>query len=383
MAMTPGADQAPIRCFLSYVHSDDAVLGVVEDFKHSLESFAHSDRGRRLEVFLDRQSIGWGDDWQEEIREGVSGAMVFMPLLTRRYFESVACREELLAFYNGADELAATDLLLPVVILGKSFIRIDSDDFVVHVVASRQYRDLQNAVIAGPGTAEWRRALIDLANDLVDAVERIEAKFEPVPHDSMSVTPTGDEADGGAAAELPDDAPGLLDLDETLGRKLMDIHDGFEEMTEILDELNTVFVEGSARIQQSSASKGPNNPAILRFAQEAKPVAERFEAVGTRMERTASAADGEFRQLCDLLSSPGTEELREKMAESIAGAEGFQATLNAIDEFLPTLRPLEVTSAGIRRSLKPMRKGTNSVRTAVAIIRAWPGLIEGANGAAA
>lgn len=381
MALTPGVDQTPIRCFLSYVHSDDAILGVVEDFKQSLESFAHSDRGRRLEVFLDRQSIGWGANWQDKIREGVSGAMVFMPLLTRRYFESVACREELLAFYNGADELAATDLLLPVVILGKSFIQVDSDDHVVHVVASHQYRDLQDAVLAGPGTTEWRRALLSLANDLVDAVERVEAKFEP---SSDGPNPAADAAgDGAGKAEIPDDAPGFMDLDESLGEKLADIHGGFEEMTEILDDLNTVIVGGSDRIQQSSGVRGPNNPAILRFAQDARPIAERFEAVGTRMERTASAADAEFRQLCDLLDGPGTEEIRAKMIESVAGAEQFQAALDAIDEFLPTLRPLEVTSAGIRRSLKPMRKGTNSIRTAVAIIRAWPELIGGTEGAAA
>lgn len=340
MAMTHGADQPPISCFLSYVHSDDAILGVVEDFKTSLESFAHSDRGRRLEVFLDRQSIGWGDDWQEKIREGVSGAMIFMPLLTRRYFESTACREELLAFHNGADELSATELLLPVVMLGRSFIRVDSDDHVVHIVASHQYRNLQEAVLAGPGTAEWRRALLGLANDLVDAVERVEAKFEPSPDDPTPPAPgQHGSTDDGPAIELPDDAPGLLELDESLGEKLTDIHAGFEELTELLEQLNTVFVNGSARMQQSSGSKGPNNPAILRFAQEAKPIAEKFEVLGTAMKRTASEADGEFRQLCDLLKGPDTEELRDKMLDSVAGAVEMQSTLDAIDEFLPTLGP--------------------------------------------
>ena len=49
-----------IRCFLSYAHDDEASLGFVQEFKSSLQHFAYADSGRRVEIFLDWESIGWG-----------------------------------------------------------------------------------------------------------------------------------------------------------------------------------------------------------------------------------------------------------------------------------------------------------------------------------
>ena len=59
--MTPFSDAPPIRCFLSYARQDDVVMDFVGPFADALRQYAYADRGRSLEIFLDRASIGWGD----------------------------------------------------------------------------------------------------------------------------------------------------------------------------------------------------------------------------------------------------------------------------------------------------------------------------------
>lgn len=78
---------------------------------------------------MDRESIGWGEDWRTRIQDGINAAMVFIPVISMNYFyESSSCREELTAFYAKANELGPTQLILPLIILGRDLITERSDD---------------------------------------------------------------------------------------------------------------------------------------------------------------------------------------------------------------------------------------------------------------
>ncbi len=377
MTLQSAAAQPPIQCFLSYAHHDDQVMKFVVPFKESLESFAEADRGRRLEVFLDHQSIGWGEDWQERLREGVSGALAFIPMITRRYFDRPACREELLAFYHGAEALSATDLLLPVIVLGRSFVRTDSPDQVVQIIAGRQHRDIQPAVFAGPGSPEWNSTLLGLANDLVDAVEAVEARFDPSEDSARSglaLVTTLDQAS--SEVEIDDDAPDLIELDERLGERAQEIGEAFVELVDVMTEIQALFTSSGERMK-GSTQKGPNNPEIIRLARDAKPLAERFEAIGSRMEHAATEADAAFRQAWELTGGPGTEELRENLRAAVTQVENMADVEETASQFLVQLRPMEVMSAGLRRSVKPLRRGTKLVRTTALIVRSWASIAGG------
>lgn len=360
--------------FVSYAHGDDQILSFVEAFKTTLESLAVADRGRRLEVFLDRSSIGWGEDWQERLHEGVSGALVFIPMITRRYFDRPACRQELLTFYNGARALSVTELLLPVVVLGHRFITMDNPDETVRIIAKRQYRSLTDAVLAGPGSAEWTRTMLALANDLVDAVENVEARLDPT-EDTSQATPGGKPEESAAAAdsELDDDAPGLMELDQLLADRAGEISQGFVELVEVQDEMNTVFTAAGQRMQ-SADPQASRETEILRLARDAKPLTERFEGIGARMEQSATDADAALRQAWALADGPGTEPFRENLRQAVDQLEEMAEIETSIDEFLGMLRPMEVLSAGLRRSVSPLRRGAKQVRPAVSIVREWPSI---------
>lgn len=85
--------------FLSYARVDnDEFDAVVDRLKRDLSARFHATTGRRLEIFVDRESIGWGADWRSEIRTSVANATFFIPVISMRYFESKMCREELVSY---------------------------------------------------------------------------------------------------------------------------------------------------------------------------------------------------------------------------------------------------------------------------------------------
>lgn len=113
-------------CFLSYKREDNEDLGgVVDRIRADLSGWYAAHTGKSLRVFIDRESIGWGEDWRQKIRESVERATVFVPAVSMRYFTSQNRREELMSFYNNAEQLGVTELLLPIVLMGEDQIRAD------------------------------------------------------------------------------------------------------------------------------------------------------------------------------------------------------------------------------------------------------------------
>jgi hypothetical protein len=105
--------------FISYRRDDNLAFRKVVDQLHADIGNTYEARtGRVLNLFLDRESIGWGEDWREKIQTSVQGATVFIPIVTMRYFTSQACRDELFAFHEAARNLGVTELILPIILMG-------------------------------------------------------------------------------------------------------------------------------------------------------------------------------------------------------------------------------------------------------------------------
>jgi hypothetical protein len=85
--------------FWSYVHRDDEAAGRrITRLATLLREAYGLATGADLELFVDRESLAWGDAWRERIDVAIAGTTFFIPILTPRYFESSECRHELLKF---------------------------------------------------------------------------------------------------------------------------------------------------------------------------------------------------------------------------------------------------------------------------------------------
>jgi hypothetical protein len=98
------------KAFLSYAHADDEFLGgQITALRDAIQRAVRFETGEPFEVFLDRDDIGLGQDWQDRLDEGLAGARLLIPILSPSYFASGARRAGTTTpFWTGAT--ISTDL---------------------------------------------------------------------------------------------------------------------------------------------------------------------------------------------------------------------------------------------------------------------------------
>ncbi|MCG8921410.1 TIR domain-containing protein [Lentzea sp. CC55] len=310
--MTPPSDAPAIRCFLSYARQDDVVMDFVGPFAEALRHYAYADRGRALEIFLDREAIGWGDLVQPTLRAAVRSAAVLLPVLTRRYFDRPYCREELFLFHNQASADDVRGLLLPVVLLGEDHLTEDNPDLAVQIVVERRHHSVREAWIEGPNSPVWRRTMLTLASAIVDNVEAAERALTSTP------TPT--------AADVPAVLSQLsLDVDSatrTAGSVVAEFH-------ALLATDSPDFSPGATRLRE----------AALTFERQA------FEA--DRLLRAAHASSATL-----TAADPG---------DLLAGIEAL----------LTATHRLETSDVPIRLAMAAFREGLTALRSGLRVAKSW------------
>ncbi|MEV6826731.1 toll/interleukin-1 receptor domain-containing protein [Amycolatopsis sp. NPDC051102] len=357
------SDQPAVQCFLSFTHEDDSFLNFVTPLKNSLEKFCASAHGRKIEVFVDRESIGWGEDWRTKIQDGLNAAMVFVPVISMNYFyESGACREELTAFYAKANELGLTQLILPLIVLGHELITGQSDDANIRIIEKLQYVDIKDAVLAGAGTAEWRRTMDVVADKLIRAIRSAEATLEKLKKcDRLLLAGLAPERDG----------PGLQEYKENLTKIGELLERQFDAISHSLDELG----EEMRQLTGDVAGLRPEaiKARVVRAADAIKPMAVNIQQVGTAFETTVAETDATIRSYMRLMDSSMTPELldraRREYDEFVEMLTGLMALEARITEFLTQIRPLEAINAPLRAAIRPLRVGAQSMQLGMRTMR--------------
>ncbi len=357
------SDQPAVQCFLSFTHEDDSFLNFVTPLKSSLEKFCASAHGRKIEVFVDRESIGWGEDWRTKIQDGLNAAMVFIPAISMNYFyESSACREELTAFYAKANELGLTQLILPLIVLGHELITEQSDDANIRIIEKLQYVDIKQAVLAGAGTAEWRRTMDLVADRLIKAIRSAEATLEKLKKcDQLLLDGFAPEKDG----------PGLQEYNENLTKIGELLERQFDAISRSLDDL----ADEMRQVTGDVAGLAPDaiKARVVRAADTIKPMAVTIQQVGTDFEATVAETDSTIRSYMRLMDSHMTPELfdraRREYDEFVDMLNGLLELDVRITEFLTQIRPLEAINAPLRAAIRPLRVGAQSIQLGMRTMR--------------
>lgn len=356
--MTGPADP-PIRVFLSYAHADDVVLDFIEPFTKSLKHLAFADQGRTLEIFVDRETIGWGEDWRDGIRQGIESAAIFMPIVTRQYFERPSCREELLAFYNEAVRLRATGLILPVVLLGHSYLSTESTDVASRIIADRQYKDLKETWTDGSRSATWRRTMLALAAQLVEAVTIVEQ--------SPSATPSLLSSEAGAA-----------EVSDALKLFAKENEQTILGMKNALATLPTVLTTSAQLLTERSPSE--IRRVLMETASELLPFGNNFRNQARILETTTLKTDQVLRSRSVELKDNDLHDQLEnerKYLESISlVTKPLSGAEEASNAFLAQMRPLEEMSASLRNSMRGFREGVKSLTSALRMMQNWAAIAD-------
>lgn len=102
--------------FFSYARFDDSRdNGRVSDLGDRLAREVRAQTGELFEIWQDRKSIQWGEQWKERIEHAIDTLTFLIVVVTPSWFKSAACRAEFERFRAVEKERGRADLILPIV----------------------------------------------------------------------------------------------------------------------------------------------------------------------------------------------------------------------------------------------------------------------------
>ncbi len=153
--------------FWSYAHDDnDLDYGLIIELAQKVQDEYNLLTGEPLRLFVDQNSLAWGDMWRERVDSVLLETTFFIPIITPRYFTRPECRRELLEFAAKARSLGVSEFLLPIIYVLPSEFTEKNSDQAIGLVASTQYVDWQDLRLEDPASREFRRAVNSLAKRL-------------------------------------------------------------------------------------------------------------------------------------------------------------------------------------------------------------------------
>ncbi|GAA1642263.1 toll/interleukin-1 receptor domain-containing protein [Catellatospora bangladeshensis] len=381
------AETNVVRCFLSYSRDDNtAMRGIADQLKASLTGLYRAKTGRELEIFVDRDNIGWGEDWRNKIASSIRQATVFIPLVTMNYFNRPACRDELIAFYESARIVGVTDLVLPIVLAGSRTLADQNARDEVKIVESLNYKNFERIWIRGYDSPEWLTAVDDLVESLIKAIEAAEQTLVAMEVGSVAaasdlgVSPPSVDVDqvpledGGAELGLFDVLESLNDAGSALPLATERALEDLRVFAEVVGESFSDHVGNGADLQKA----GPMIAA--RVTAPAATVGESGVAFG----RLISRIDAELRFFVGELNSFDVPELHatfevqlNRIRESLEGGDAAVETIRQVRTYIKLAQSM---SLSLRKSLAPALLGITAIENALNTTLTWKNIRAGQAG---
>ncbi|WP_435587791.1 toll/interleukin-1 receptor domain-containing protein [Micromonospora aurantiaca (nom. illeg.)] len=380
-----------VQCFLSYSRDDSAAMNnIAEEIKQRVEGLYQAKTGRSIRVFVDRQDLGWGEDWREKLAEAVKNATAFIPLVTMNYFNRTACREELMAFYNNAKILGVTDLILPIILAGGRFISEADPREEVRVVERLNHVSFESAWPRGFSSPEWTSAINEAVDKLIPALERAEnriAELEGQEAQTAAVPATVPSSRPPAESSDNDDSDGSDEEGAVEGglyylmhefneqcekfgdvapKTLEDLQEFMDAIIKAVESLNTATDKRSLTQRSTIAANAIQGPS------------SRLADTGTSMLNHLSAADAALRQIVGEVGSFDTPVVHESLRTALANTqnifEGADEIPEQMDQIVEMVRFFQSMSVSLRRAVAPGYKGISAIRDAIKILKSWDDL---------
>lgn len=357
--MTETLDE--INCFISYHRPDNRdYLAVVDRIKAELSGRFEASTGRTLNVFLDRDSIGWGEDWRERIHESVLGATFFIPVITMRFFRSDACREELTTYYENAKQLGVTELILPVVLAGAAQITSTHDNEDVRLIEKLNYIPIEMEWEAGYESPEWRGVINRMVRDLTRALAKAENAL--VERETFLEVSRPREEEVIAEADLGS-------LIESVEATTSEMQLSLAAMTDLGGVLNSAM-----SVDGHSDSPAQRQVHLVRGAKQIGESATRFSEIASRFESGASETDAQLRAVVRELRDIDSDVARTQLAtldDPLKNFPDLSGHIASIDEALGGLRVASLTNVSMRKALQPAIRGMQSMRIGMNVAQSW------------
>jgi methyl-accepting chemotaxis protein len=356
--------------FLSYVHKDDdAEQGRISQLAKDIASQYEMLTGEEIELFLDREDLQWGDNWQNKIDENLASVAFFIPVITPRYFTRPECRRELQFFARRADQLGIKELVLPLHYVHTPLLEDNSNqDDLVELVRKFQWEDWREIRFMDSNSELYRRRVADLASRLVEANRAAEISTE------ISRISTIED-------EFEDDEYGSVDLmamaeetlpfwQETINSIGIEIHRIGGMLHEATAEVKSKNTYASRVVVASRLARKLNDPveSILNLSND----------FSSQLNDINSGLREIIRQLAsEVKDNPENQRnacifFGQIEAVTLAARESF----GNVQDMIAAMSPLEKKSRDLRPVIRRLTKGLTILSEARGVMDDWVILID-------
>jgi hypothetical protein len=252
--------------FWSYAHEDNKLDGgAILQLAHLIAEEYSLISGDQLELFVDHDSIAWGEEWRNRIDSALAQTTFFIPIITPRYFRRPECRRELLEFAAKAEGLGVIELLLPILYVEPQDFSAESPDEAVALTARTQYQDWRTARLVEFSSREYRASVNALARRLLEITRQVSEKQLDW---ELSADPEASEVDG--VTDVLEEVTRLLPewLDAVMGEKV-----NFRQLQATMRHC----LSDIRKLERSRAPAGAVLAARIRTIREILPLLERGE----------------------------------------------------------------------------------------------------------
>lgn len=360
--------------FWSYAHKDDeADFGRITNLGRDVVAQYEMLTGESIDLFLDRDSLEWGDAWRAKVDGSLATVAFFIPVVTPRYFQSTECRRELRFFATNAQRLGLSELVMPLLYVDfPGLHEQDPADELIKIVNEFQWQPWTDLRFTERSSAEYLKNVNALATRLAAA----NATAAAVSLTMKIEEPIGDE----------DDPPGMLDRiaeaelalpkwSDTIVRVGQIIESLGEDMSNATQEMSDADKRGQGFVGRLTVSR--------KLAQAIDGPGEEVLELSSQFVEQLSTVDSGIRQLIELgasvddASEPAEREsLLEffENVEELAGSarEGFAT----VADFLESMEPIERMSRDLRAPLRKFRQGLTVMSEAQVLMDEWVQLIQ-------
>jgi hypothetical protein len=132
------------------------------------------------QVFRDIDAMVGGEDWRERLQRSLADALVFIPVVSSRYFASGVCMEEFNTFRAKTVPDEVPSAIIPLVLAGHRLLRPDAEQEEMRFIESLNWRDLQRPYRAGYESALWRDLVHEVVHDVLKWHEEFGARRETI-----------------------------------------------------------------------------------------------------------------------------------------------------------------------------------------------------------
>ncbi|HEV7615094.1 MAG TPA: toll/interleukin-1 receptor domain-containing protein [Solirubrobacterales bacterium] len=366
-------DMAGAAGFLSYVRKDDdGDHGRILAFANDLREQYRIQTAEPLELFVDRESIQWGEAWEQRIDSAIAGTTFFIPIVTPSYFQSQACRQELLKFVREAERLGLEQLLMSVYWVTVPELEDEpelSTDEAIRVVAKYNWQDLREESFEERDSAIYRKAVREIARELGKRAD-LARKVGDIP---VSHIATDTPIESSSEANEP---PGIIESFVTTEDQLPRAGSLLQKIGEEMDSINSMM-EGFGDKAKGASSRGQGMKAVLtltnRLAQEMSEPASEIANAGHEYGQVLAELDPAVHTQIDMMEAEDglPVEHREYLEQIVGLVAAAQEAQPGFESVVSGAESAATFSRSLRAPLSEMKGGVRGVLDGNAVIEAW------------